>query len=192
MRRALYICSDGSVQGDFYAPSIRRQVGPACGGWCGWVTDDFSQKPIFSGHEFLGDRLGPQEAEYAALVNALQAARRRLSTRNHDALEITCYMDNAHVVQQVNGEIGVSDLTSWYELACGEIDLLRSTGLSVDVIEVDRKHHGVRRAHALARHAFQAQLPEKHWRPQAQFRPGRTATATRPEAQIRRNTELRW
>ena len=178
MTRALFICTDGAVKGDFWRPRTRRLVGPACAGWCGWAGADYMAKPLFSGHEYLGDHLGPQEAEYGALINGLQAARRRLETRPHQVLEVAVQLDNRHVAGRMNDEIAVGELADWHRLAVGEVAAVEALEVSVEITKVGRKHKGVRQAHRRAQQGFSAQLPEKEWRPQREHQPRSTSSSS--------------
>lgn len=169
--------ADASVRGDFWAPKRRRQVGRACAGWIAWNSDELEHEPLFAGAAFLGSDLGPQKAEYLALVSGLQDARAWLATRSASALEFIAHTDNRCVAEQMNGHRAVSECAVHFSLAQSGLAEVGSYVASAEVIKVARTHPGLKRAHSLAARAWETVVPP-NLRPQTAFTSSTRGTAT--------------
>lgn len=169
MARALFLYTDASIKGDFYSPRQRRKKGPATGAWCAWDHQDFSQRPLFSGSAFLGDPLGPQQAEYEALILGLQATNSFLASRRSPALEVIVHVDNKCVAKTMNCTWTAWELRERHERAQAEIAKLGSYVMNTEIELVKSSNAGVKVAHTMTRTGWSTALPKKEWRPSEAF-----------------------
>lgn len=110
----------------------RRNPGPAA---CGIVLYDEQGKILLTDSKFLGVATN-NEAEYGALILALQKARELLREKPH---EMVCHLDSELVVKQLNGVYRVKEAKM--KKLFGEVQKLKANFDHIAFIHVRREHN---------------------------------------------------
>ena len=169
----VHLYTDASVRGRFLAPQHRSRTGPAVGAWAAWNTDDLETAPLFTGVAYLGSGIGPQGAEYRALIHGLGALLAWVSTRTSSFTTLIAYTDNTTLRNQLRRDWRVSQLAPEFRHVGQLQRALHATGIvEYGVQLVGRRDPGHKIVHGMTtKQAWSVLLKEAHWRPEDRHRP---------------------
>lgn len=126
----------------------RNNPGPAA---CGVVIQNHNFEIIFTLAKFIGIATNNQ-AEYTALILALQEAQKILASETHK--EITCYLDSELIVKQLNHEYKVKDVKM--QKLFLKVHNLATTFTKIEFIHIRRENNKL--ADKLVNEALDKQL----------------------------------
>jgi ribonuclease HI len=150
----LVVCTDACVRGPLHWDRStgtweRYKIGPATAACVGWLRSETSTTPVVKANAHLG-RLGPNKAEFRALILGLEQTREYLIERSTTVTHVLLCSDSAPVLSTLSHRKNAIELAPLREQAREVEGQIVSIGVEVNYEYLPRKNPWHLQAHQLA------------------------------------------